>query len=68
MSYAYHRKDFSRERIGSDREKTRRKIVRSIRKIAPDHAEITVGGPAPLPRAKVEWNKERRRIWARMNA
>jgi hypothetical protein len=31
-----------------------------IDKVVPDHAEIKVGGPAPLPRAKVEWDREKK--------
>lgn len=38
-----------------------------IDKILPDHAEIKVGGPAPLPRAKIEWNREKKARIARLN-
>jgi hypothetical protein len=31
-----------------------------IQKVVPDRAEIKVGGPAPFPRAKVEWDREKK--------
>ncbi len=42
-----------------------------INTISPDRAELEIGGPKPLPRGKLEWDrekKERIRLLRRMNA
>lgn len=59
MGYAGRRRDVSRYRIGQDRTKIKRTIGRSISRIAPDRAEIKIGGPPPLPQGTLEWNKNR---------
>lgn len=38
-----------------------------INKITPDRAEIKVGGPPPLPQAKVEWDREKKERIARLH-